>query len=130
MAKRQRTLPGQRRPAGRPARPGARPSVQPRPTTSLTEAEESRAAELEAEIVASERQVEATRNRSAERRRSESNLGVGTRTREGGPLTARAEEEYAYVVRDARRIVRVGGSLIAILAVLFVLIDVVGVIRF
>jgi len=130
MAKRQRTRPGQRRPASRPARPGARPVVQPRPTTSLTEAEESRAAELEAEIVARERQVEATRSRSAERRRTETSLGIATRSRDGSLLAVRAEEEYAYVVRDARRIVRVGGSLIAVLAVLFVLIDIAGVIRF
>ena len=45
-------------------------------------------------------------------------------------LSQFAEEEYAYVVRDARRIVRVGGSLVAVLAVLFVLIDVLGIIRF
>ena len=129
MAKRQRTRPGQRRPATRPARPSGRPSGQPRPAGSLTAAEESRAAELEAEIVAREKQVEATRSRSAERRRSETNLGVGPRSREGSLLAVRAEEEYAYVVRDARRILRVGGSLVAILAALFVLIDVIGAIR-
>jgi len=130
MAKRQRTRPGQRRAATRPARQGVRPSIQPRPATSLTEAEESRAAELEAQIVAREREVEATRTRSAERRRTDAGLGLGTRTREGSRLAARGEEEYAYVVRDARRIVRVGGSLVAVLAVLFVLIDVLGIIRF
>jgi hypothetical protein len=39
-------------------------------------------------------------------------------------LAARAAEEYAYVVRDVRRIVRVGGSLAAALAVIYVLVDV------
>ena len=42
---------------------------------------------------------------------------------------ARASEEYTYVVRDVRRIVTVGGGLILIMAVLFVLIDVLNVIK-
>jgi hypothetical protein len=129
MAKRQRTRPGQRRPAARPARP-ARPAAPApaRPLGALTAAEESRAAELEAEILAQERAAEATRTRSAERRRTDAG-GFAPRSREGSLLAARAGEEYAYVVRDARRIIRVGGSLVAILAVLFVLIDVLGVIK-
>jgi hypothetical protein len=94
----------------------------------LTAAEESRAAELEAEILAQERAAEATRTRSTERRRTDAG-GFTPRSREGSLLAARAGEEYAYVVRDARRIIRVGGSLVAILAVLFVLIDVLGVIK-
>lgn len=44
-------------------------------------------------------------------------------------LAARASEEYTYVVRDVRRIVTVGGGLILIMAVLFVLIDVLNVIK-
>jgi hypothetical protein len=43
-------------------------------------------------------------------------------------LAARAAEEYAYVVRDVRRILIVGGSLAAVLGVLFVLIDLLHVV--
>ena len=45
-----------------------------------------------------------------------------------GGLVA-ASVEYEYVRRDVRRIIRVGGSLIGLLAILFVLIDVLGVIE-
>ena len=51
------------------------------------------------------------------------------RTRTGSLLAIRGEQEYAYVVRDVRRIATVGGSLIVILLVLYILIEVVGVIR-
>src|SRR4051812_17384444 len=71
MAKRQRTRPGQRRPAARPARPASRPGTPTRPLGGLSEAEESRAAELEAEILAQERAAETTRTRSVERRRTD-----------------------------------------------------------
>jgi hypothetical protein len=135
MAKRQRTRPGQRSSA-RAGRPGTRPPAGPRPAAAsrpigaLTAAEEARAAELEAQILAEERAAEAGRTRARERKRSEQSLGLTPgRSREGSLLAARAEEEYAYVVRDVRRIARVGGSLVGILAILFILIDVVGVIR-
>ncbi len=45
-----------------------------------------------------------------------------------GLLAARAAEEYGYVVRDVRRILAVGGSIVVILAVLYVLIDVAHVV--
>jgi hypothetical protein len=45
-------------------------------------------------------------------------------------LAARAAEEYAYVVRDVRRILAVGGAVVAVLAVMFVLVDVLRVVRF
>jgi hypothetical protein len=41
-----------------------------------------------------------------------------------------AAQEYAYVAADVRRIAVVGGSLFAVLLALFILIEVVGVIRF
>jgi hypothetical protein len=136
MAKRQRVRPGQRSSA-RGGRPGTRPpggsraAGPSRPIGALTAAEEARAAELEAQILAEERAAEAGRARARERKRSEvAALGSApARTREGSLLAARAEEEYAYVVRDVRRIARVGGSLIGVLAILFILIDVAGVIR-
>ena len=40
-----------------------------------------------------------------------------------------AAQEYAYVAADVRRIAVVGGSLFAILIALFILIEVVGVIK-
>ncbi len=136
MAKRQRTRPGQRSSAraGRPGtRPpaGARPAGPARPVGALTAAEEARAAELEAQILAEERAAEAGRSRARERKRSDvaATGAAPGRSREGSLLAARAEEEYAYVVRDVRRIARVGGSLVGVLAILFILIDVVGVIR-
>ncbi len=135
MAKRQRTRPGQR--SGRAGRPGtrqpagARPAGPSRPIGALTAAEEARAAELEAQILAEDRAAEAGRARARERRRSDvAVLGAAPgRSREGSLLAARAEEEYDYVVRDVRRIARVGGSLMGLLAILFILIDVAGVIR-
>ena len=129
MAKRQRTRPGRRPSSNRPARPAPAPAAPaapapPRPSASLSAAEEARAAEIEAQIVAEERAATASRDRSRDRRRAEAG-----RTRDSGPIELRAEQEYAYVVRDVRRIIRVGGSLLIILAVLFVLIDVLGVIH-
>ncbi len=44
------------------------------------------------------------------------------------PLKVRAAHEYAYVARDVRRIILTGGLMIAILAVLAVLINVLGVV--
>jgi len=117
MAKRVRgstSRPGQRPPLQRqPARPAAQPAVPKavleRPD-ALTPAEEARAAELEAVIVAEERQAEASKPRArssrsveAEAQRAPSNLAIS------------AADEYAYVARDVRRIAVVGGSLVALL---------------
>lgn len=49
--------------------------------------------------------------------------------RASGTFTASAAQEYAYVVKDVRRIAVVAGSLFAIMLVLFVLIQVLHVIR-
>ncbi|HTC86554.1 MAG TPA: hypothetical protein VK656_07605 [Candidatus Acidoferrum sp.] len=125
MAKRQRTRPGQR-PPSRPNRPATRPVVS-RPAGSLSEAEETRAAELEQEIVVRERAAEAARARSRDRRPVDPGVRAEARAR-GGTLVA-ASVEYEYVRRDVQRIVRVGGSLILLLAVLFLLIDVFGVVK-
>jgi hypothetical protein len=43
-------------------------------------------------------------------------------------LAVRAAEEYAYVSRDVRRILWVGGSMIGLLGVFFVLIDILHVV--
>jgi len=134
MAKRSRgsVRPGQRRPGQRqPVRP-TRPAAAPRPSDGLTDAELARAAELEAGLVAEERAAEAAQRRSRDRTRGrtiEDEVVPRGRSREGTLLGSRAQEEYAYVVRDVRRIALVGGSLLGVLAVLFVLIEVAGVIR-
>ena len=130
MAKRARgssTRPGQR---ARTQRSGPRPSAiapapAPRPAT-LTPQEEARAAELEAQIVAEERAAEATLRRTRDRSRREPEAVAPTRP---GSLAVRASEEYAYVVRDVRRIAVVGGSLLGVLLLLFVAIEVFGLVR-
>jgi hypothetical protein len=82
--------------------------------------------------MAEERAAEADRARARDRNRSRSEALGGAsvgRARAGSLLAARASEEYTYVVRDVRRIVVVGGGLLAVLGVLFVLIDVLNVIK-
>ena len=125
MAKRNRgtSRPGQRRSGSGPVRPSTRPAA--RPTSSLSEDEEARAAEIESRIVAQERAAETARSRTRE---TVARSAETRRTGGQGLLAARAAEEYAYVVRDVRRIVVVGGALAAAMLVLFVLIDVLKVV--
>ena len=127
MAKRARgsTRPGQRRPIERrpatssPAVAGsASAAAAPRPG-GLTEEEARRAAELETALLAEERAADAARARTKERSVRE--------VTPGGSLALRAEEEYAYVARDVRRIAKVGSLLFAVLIGLWVLIDVAKV---
>src|SRR4029079_4077747 len=122
-----------KRSRGSTSRPGQRPPLQrqaPRaataaPTTTvvakpagLTDAEEARAAQLEAAIVAEERASEAA-NKKARTPRPEP---VGRATR----LEISAADEYAYVARDIRRIALVGGSLIAFLVIIWVIAQATG----
>jgi hypothetical protein len=124
MAKRSRVggRPGQRRPMQRT--PGRSAAVKPaRPEGSVTHAEEVRAAELEAAILAEEKASEAIRRgRDRDRRPVEGTIYSST------PLATRAAEEYGYVRRDIRRIVIVGGGLLGVLAILDILINVAHVI--
>lgn len=135
MAKRARgttTRPGQRRPMQRPAvRPGT-PVVKPASTVgssapvstrpgSLTPEEEARAAELEAAIVATERQAEDARRNRVQR------SGSDAPVRASSPLAVSAASEYAYVARDIRRVAAVGGTLVASLLILWVVTQVTGV---
>ena len=125
MAKRARgttTRPGQRRPMQRTqARPGAAaPGIAPRPPT-LTAEEEARAAQLEAAIVAEEQAAQNARR--ARPRRPETDVAP----RPGSSLAVAAGNEYAYVARDIRRIVTVGGTLVTILAALWVIVRITGV---
>lgn len=123
MAKRVRgstSRPGQRPPLQRiAARPAAKSAARTAPTAQvvarppdeLTDAEETRAAELEAAIVAEEREAEAAKRRARAARTAEP---VGT-ARPGSTLAVSAANEYSYVARDIRRIAIVGGSLVALL---------------
>jgi hypothetical protein len=125
MAKRARgttTRPGQRRPMQRPpARPStAPPLIAPRPTT-LTAEEEARAAELEAAIVAEEQAAETARRARPQRATPE------LAPRHHSSLAVAASNEYAYVGRDVRRIVKVGGTLVTILVALWVIVQLTGV---
>ncbi len=130
MAKRARgttSRPGQRAPirrtsvAGAPAPvPAASEPAAVRPA-SLTADEEARAAELEARIVAAERSAE-----EASRRRGRRTTVDGPGIERGGSIALRAAEEYAYVMRDVRRIALIGGALIALLIGLWVVTQVTG----
>ena len=119
--------PGQR---ARLQRTAARPTTSsdttstvaaPRPA-SLTPQEEARAAELEAQIVAEEKAATAAQTRG---RRPAADTALAPTAR--GGLAAQAADEYAYVVRDVRRIAVVAGSLFAILLVLYVVTSMAGI---
>lgn len=130
MAKRARgtmTRPGQRPPTARPAnRPAATPASKAAAPSSavlpasLTAGEEARASQIEAVIVAQERQAEDVRRSRAQRSTSEPIV------RSSSPLGAAAANEYAYVARDVRRVARVGGSLVGLLVILWVVTQVSG----
>jgi hypothetical protein len=118
MAKRSRgsSRPGQRKPAQKaPARGGG-----PRPG-GLTAAEEARAAELEAQLVAEEPAAAEARARSSARANRPNELVRPVGRPNTGLLAQKAAEEYTYVVRDVAKIVRVGGGLFVLLAVVYLL---------
>jgi hypothetical protein len=124
MAKRARgthSRPGQRARLQRrtPLTPRLSSPVGP-PTVSITPEEEARAAELEAEIVAAERQAE-----RAVRPSRIAPVAAGPRVRSGS-IAVRAAEEYGYVSRDVRRIILIGGSLVTFLVGLWAVIQVTG----
>jgi hypothetical protein len=124
MVKRARgsVRPGQRRPIDRrPATPATAPAAPVTPKAAgLSDTELARAAELEALLLAEERAAEASRKRTAERPA----IREVTATR-----TLSFEDEYAYVSRDLRDIARIAILLLAILFVLYLIIDVFGVVK-
>ena len=131
MAKRVRgsvSRPGQRPPLQRAAtRPAPKPTagtteVVAPPPDALTDAEEARAAELEAAIVAEERQAEAAKQRSRAARTTDP---VAT-PRSSSVISLSSAEEYAYVARDVRRITIVGGGIVLFLIVLWVVFHFAG----
>jgi hypothetical protein len=125
MAKRTRgsNRPGQRHTAHVKNQP--RSSI--RPAQGLSAAEEARAAELESQIVARDKASQS--NGAATARPQAATATRAGQARAGSPLALRAAEEYGYVSRDVRRIVRVGGSMVGIMFALFLLIDVFHVIK-
>lgn len=138
MAKRVRgssSRPGQRAPLQRSAstaRPAARPtsttasaaaSTVATPPSGLTAAEEARAADLEAQIVADEQAAETgNRRRERSRRVIESEGGVAS-----GAIAMSASQEYAYVARDVRRLLLIGGGLVGVLLALWAVISATGI---
>jgi hypothetical protein len=99
-----------------------------RSASSLTEAEVQRAEQLEAEATAREREaIAASLRRQAAARNQE--LGAVPRADINAPLSVRMSHEYAYVARDVRRILLTASLMVAILAVLAILINVLGVIK-
>ncbi len=77
--------------------------------------------------MAQERAAQQPAARARDRSRP-ADLEPAGRPRGQSPLAVRAAEEYGYVSRDVRRILRVGGSMVAILLVFFVLIDILHVV--
>ncbi len=128
MAKRARgsVRPGQRRPIDR--RPAASPAPSPTPAAprpaGLTDAETERAAVLEQQLLEQERQAEAARTRSRERAADRPERVPYS----GSSLSVRAEQEYAYVARDVRRIAEMAVLMLAILFGLWFLVDIVKVV--
>jgi hypothetical protein len=128
MTKRARgtVRPGQRPPIQRRAPGSSEPVAQaagtpvaPRPG-GLTAAEEARAAELEARLLAEEKAAEAARTKARAPR-------VDREPAVAGSLAVAAQREYAYVARDVKDIVRIASLLFGVLLVLWLLIDVMAV---
>jgi hypothetical protein len=93
--------------------------------SGLTDAEVDRAAELEAQATAREKADIA----ESLRRRQRAEPVIGHDTGDiNAPLSVRAAHEYAYVARDVRRIIATGSLMVAILAVLYILVNVLGII--
>ena len=96
-----------------------------RSSSALTEAEIARAAELEAESLARERAAIA----ESLRRRAIGQIGAHPLAGDvNAPLSVRMSHEYAYVSRDVKRIALTASLMVAILAVLHILVNVLGVI--
>ena len=76
-------------------------------------------------MVAQERADDDARARNRDRSSAAVEAGPRGRTREGSLLATRAAEEYTYVVRDVRRIVQIGGGLMLLMLVVWLILEVV-----
>lgn len=94
-------------------------------SSALTEAEIARAAQLEAEQNARERAAIAD---SLRRRASGGAIATHAVGDVNAPLSVRMSHEYAYVARDVKRIVLTASLMVAILVVLDILVNVLGII--
>ena len=90
----------------------------------LSQAEIDRAAQLEAQMTGRDRALQA-----AVRARAAAEPATHRAVDVNAPLSVRAAKEYAYVARDVRRIALTGGLMVAILAVIAILVDVLGVLK-
>jgi len=89
----------------------------------LSQAEIDRAAQLEAQLTTREKSLQAAVRARADAPAAHAVVDVNA------PLAVRASKEYAYVARDIRRIALTGGLMAAILAVIAILVDVLGVLK-
>jgi hypothetical protein len=96
----------------------------PRPAGGLTAAEAARAEQLEAQIRAEERSQESARKAARDRARERVDV-----TPAASSLAVAASHEYDYVARDIRRIAVVAAILHAVLFAIWILVEVVGVIK-
>jgi hypothetical protein len=121
MAKQKRlgARPGQRRPLQRTT---TRPATS-RPPGSVTPEEEARAAEIEAQILAEEKAADDARKSRDRRAATTPEAAIYS----SAPLAERAAVEYAYVRRDLRRLTVVCLSLLGVLALIYVLLNVLNV---
>ncbi len=127
MAKRSRgaVRPGQTRPAAR------RPQQRPQGRTASAAATETIASTSPAVPAADlvEGDDELVEARPAPRGKPTKESARAAAMQPSGLLAARAAQEYAYVARDVRHIAVVGGGLLIVLLVLYVLVEVLGIIK-
>jgi hypothetical protein len=129
------SITGSSRPVARPATIADEPLPVDMPddapmrgsASSLTDAEEQRAAAIEAQLRAQEKAAltEELRRRARAKEGEEASHRLGD---VNAPLAVRMAHEYAYVSRDVKRIALTAGLMVAILAVLEILVNVTGVI--
>jgi len=127
MAKRSRgtARPGQLRPTRRTQRPTGPGSAPTRPAAGSSDASLTELSGAQVDIVVP------TEPRTAGRDHGPAEAAAPVRGRSTQPsslLAARAAAEYDYVVRDVKRISVVGGSLLGVLAVVFVLVEIAHVV--
>jgi hypothetical protein len=111
-------------------RPGPRPASAPQRPSRPVDADTVASAVPAVDLESAERDTVAPRpERPATRAatRAASNRPTG---RSGGLLAAKAADEYVYVSRDLSRIARFAGSIVAVMVVLWLLIDVTKVISY
>jgi hypothetical protein len=128
MAKRTRYpgRPAGHRPTAKPAGNSGATSTSSVRTGGLTPAELERAAALEAELVAREKAAISDNARRRARVRGPG-VEVSIAANANEPLSVRAAHEYAYVARDVRRIGLTAALMFAILAAIWMIVNIGGV---